>query len=432
YYAYDVANRRFLWKNMHASTAGMFSNRSPAMTATQLFFPAGTKPWQKGALIALDRATGREMWVYRSSGSIHTAPVVLSTPDGRQIVGVGAAAGKYGWIALFDAATGAKLASAPLCGVGDPDNYAVGVSGQLSFVGFWGATTDSWGTVGWFIVPKLDFAAVKLDPGVPEGQKAKYGQTYTATVDFGSFFDTWFTGLTEVGIDADVNGQPVVLADENGRELPKISANKKTFYVLSPVPAGEGKWTVKFNWKAAPAPGTDKAVLRAWINLGMGRISATWPESDGASPTDPKNNLVRVEVPVEGVVDLAVDVAFPKKKYVISWISDAVFPSAMVKVFRTDGGKDPVKFRLTMTGPAGPKVVEMTITDKPQIFSYGFTATKAGKYTPAAERAIKLDPETVVLLADLKKQRAKLVRLLSAYRMRGDRVRVKGGKVVGF
>ncbi len=258
--------------------------------------------------------------------------------------------------------------------------YAMGCSGGLSFAGFWGASSDTQGTVGWFIVPGLDFKAVKLDPGVPEGEKAKSGQTYTATVEFGSFFDTWFSGLSEVGIDADVNGQPTVITDVYGQELPKVSYNGKTFYVLSPVPSGDGTWTVKFNWTA---PAADKAVLRAWINLEMGRINATWPETDGATPEDPKNNLKEVEVPVEGV-DLAVNVAFPTKNYVISWNNSAGFPTAMVKVFRTDNGTEPVKFRLTMTGPEGPKVMEMTITDKPQVFFYSFPATKAGKYTVEA------------------------------------------------
>jgi len=378
FYAYDVANRKFLWKNMNSPVAGMFSNRSPALTSTQVFFPAGTKPGQKGALIALDRASGREIWTYRCESTVHTAPVVLRAPDGTAAVAIGTATRDYGFIGLFDAGTGEKLSYAKVCTAGAPDRYATGVSGELSFTGFWGMSTDSQGSVGWFLVPYLDFEAVRIDPGVPEGQEAKYGETYTATVEFGSRFDTWFTGLAEVGIDADVNGQPVALTDESGNELPKVSFNGKQFYVLRPVPRGDSKWTVKFRWTAKAAPGTGSAVLRAWINVEMGRISATWPESDGASPADPKNNLVRAEVPIEGI-----DLYVTDFHVTTDPVRSCYQATASVLAGMRDGSR-PMTTELCFYGPDGVQKRTVTLVEgePPVPHSFTFRAPcKTGTYS---------------------------------------------------
>lgn len=396
FYCYNVATKKFVWKNMDSSVAGMFSNRSPAMSGDKVIFPANTKPGQIGAVIALDRATGQEVWTYRfNSSAPQYAPSIMRGPHDALVL-VPTTTLNSGYIAFIDYETGQKRFNPEkLCRAGDPDGYAMGSSGGLSFVGFRGVTADSMGTAGWFIVPYLDFEAVKLDPGVPEGEKAKSGQTYTATVEFGSHFDTWFSGLDEVGIDADVNGQPTVITDVYGQELPTQTAWGKTFYVLRPVPAQDGKWTVKFNWTA---PAADKAVLRAWINLEMGRINATWPENDGATPEDPKNNLVQAEVPVEiQGVDLSVTASPAMDPFRMGFNQTSIKCPVNIVVRRKDSGQ-PVTVKLFVESPLGNHTEAFTLgpggLKKTAVL---FTAYGPGSYPVKVqawpERAQDLNPD---------------------------------------
>lgn len=380
FYCYNTATKKFLWKNMNSSVAGMFSNRSPALSEDKVIFPANTKPGQIGAVIALDRNTGQEVWCFRfNSSSPQHAPSVMKSPDGEFVLVPTVSTGGVGAVVELDGSTGQLVARVPVCSEETTDRYAMGNTGGLSFAGFWGVSSDAWGTVGWFIVPGLDFKAVKIDPGVPEGEKAKSGQTYTATVEFGSLFNTWTTGLSEVGVDADVNGQPTVITDVYGQELPKASYNRKSFYTLSPVPNGDGAWTVRFNWTA---PAADKAVLKAWINLQMGRIPTTWSESDGATPTDPKNNLVQAEVPVEiQGVDISVAASTPNSKYIMPFNASSVTCPVNITVKRKDSSGNPVPVKVTVESPLGSKTFDATLAPggvwRTSIL---YTASRAGSY----------------------------------------------------
>ncbi|MGQ9756293.1 MAG: outer membrane protein assembly factor BamB family protein [Desulfotomaculales bacterium] len=359
-YAYDVANRRFLWRNDAA--AGLFSNRSPALTEDLVIFPAGTQG-SGGKLVAVDRASGRTAWVRTFQAAAQTAPVVLTAPGARGIL----EGGSNGWLALLDM-SGNMVQAVKIAETGLPDPYAQGVSGELSFVGYAGVTTDSQGAKGWWILRHLDFAALSLDPGVPPGQKAKHGRTYTAMVRFKTDYEAWHD-LPGVPVEAEVNGKPVQLLDAGGGELPKVTAGGKTFYLLTPTPVGENEYEVRFNWTAMAGP-DGKAVLTAWINLPRGRITQVYPEPDTT------NNLVEVEVPVEGV-----DLSVTDFRVVTDPVRQCYRASASV-VARNRSDKQ-LTTQIKFYGPGGVQTRQITLAPNGQVpLTFTFDAPcKEGTYS---------------------------------------------------
>jgi len=359
-YAYDVAGRRFLWRNDAA--AGLFSNRSPALTEDLVIFPAGTRG-AGGKLVAVDRASGRTAWVKTFQAAAQTAPVVLTAPGARGIL----EGGSNGWLALLDM-TGNMVQAVKIAETGLPDPYAQGVSGELSFVGYAGVTTDAQGAKGWWILSRLDFAALSIDPGVPPGQEAKHGQAYTATVRFKTDYEAWHD-LPGVPVDADVNGKPVQLLDVSGGELPKVTTGGKTFYLLTPTPVGVNEYEVRFNWTAMAGP-DGKAVLTAWINLVRGRVTQAWPEADTT------NNLVQAEVQVEGV-DL----------YVTNFgvVTDPVRQCYSTSASVVAGNKSDRQLttRVKFYGPDGTQTRQVTLPPNGQVpLTFSFDAPcKTGTYS---------------------------------------------------
>lgn len=361
-YSYDVVQKRILWRNDAA--AGLFSNHSPALTDNHVYFPAGTEAGGKiGKLVAVDRKTGRTAWVATLGSAIQNAPVVLTAPDARGIL-VGAA---NGYLGLFDEA-GNKVQAIKISDAGPPDAFATGVSGELGFVGYAGVTTDSQGAKGWWILSRLDFAALSIDPGVPPGQKAKQGQTYTASVRFKTDYEAWHD-LPGVPVDADVNGKPVQLLDTQGKELPKVAVGGKTFYLLSPTPVGVNEYDVRFNWTAA-AGQKGKAVLTAFINLPRGRITQVYPEPDTT------NNLVQVEVPVEGV-----DLSVTDFRVVTDPVRQCYRTSASV-VARNRSDKQ-LTTQVKFYGPDGVQTRQITLAPNGQVpLTFTFNAPcKTGTYS---------------------------------------------------
>lgn len=385
YYAYSVTGRYFIWRQMNAPTAGMFCNRSPALTPTRVYFPAGTKPGTKGALVALDRETGRVVWTHLFQSTAQSAPVIMRATDEPLILeGTATLTGKEGWLALLDPVSGEIIEGASV-EAGGSSSYAGGLSGELSFIGSWGVASDFNGATFWSIVPYLDFEAVSIDPGVPEGEEAKAGQWYTATVKFGSDFGAHYAKILKVGVDADVNGNPAVLADVYGNKLPEATVNGKTFYYVGPVEAGKGEYTVKFKWQAQPSS-DGYAHLRAWINLNelngepLGRIGKTWAEDNDTD--DPyANNLVSAKVKV-AAYDVSVKVSFPKSVYYIPYDRETTSPTASVIVSRPADAPKDIQVKLTISGPAGAKVQTLTL-DTAKWLQYQFTVGP-GTYTVTA------------------------------------------------
>ena len=181
-YSIDVPTGELNWKNMDCT--GMFSNRSPALSQNNVYFPAGTKPGSPGAVISIDRNTGETNWVCNLQYNVQTAPVIWpTTVSGFHpaiFVGNGA-----GYLAGINANNGHKYSYQKLTD-STGNSYATGITGEIALGSQYLLLTTNNNILAWSEYAPPDMS-VELDPGCPKvGDKhvAVPGQTYTGTVTY--------------------------------------------------------------------------------------------------------------------------------------------------------------------------------------------------------------------------------------------------------
>jgi outer membrane protein assembly factor BamB len=391
-YAFNVKQGKFAWVN--TDHVGIFSNRSPALHEDKLYFPA-VGQYHSGRLVALDKGTGRTVWDWDAVSAegdtvrprVQTAPVVEDIPGWGKVVLVGLSDGH---IAVLPADTGDWVRFIhPLMGYlaehrPPPDDYAWGVSGEISSCDHWMFVTKEIGLFG-YMRDVYDYKAVSIDPGVPEGELAKPGQTYTGTVVFG------FDGSVQdehlpVGVGVTQDGQ-YLYKMHNGADVCETSKlawrafeefelfpwekPSEHFQILLP----PGQRTYHFEWTAPH--GQPEVELTAFINLPIPPVQVPiWLSGE----FDWENNKVSVKVPVEGQVDFKLS----------AWTRDGCYylqngktrVSVNWDVERTDLGEFPVQMKVTATGELGTKSETFTLKggNRRERGYFLFTATEAERY----------------------------------------------------
>lgn len=164
-------------------------------------------------------------------------------------------------------------------------DYASGVTGEISASRDALVATTEQGVVA-FSLTDINFTAVSIDDGIPEGEKAEPGQTYTGTATFK------YNGLYNVegvGIGVFANDKYLALKDTDGNELPKIvdTRSGKEFYGLKDLKPGD-EITITFDYTVPNGPLT----LTAAININKDPLANLYNESTF------DDNEVSIKVPV--------------------------------------------------------------------------------------------------------------------------------------
>ncbi|RKO65705.1 hypothetical protein D7024_01120 [Desulfofundulus salinus] len=386
-YCYDTRALKGVWVN--TAVAGTFSNRSPALLPGTVFFPAvgGTSSGDvnsEGRVIAVDRNTGKTMWVANFDSRAQTAPAVWAVNGYGSIVleGTRGIPGKSSpAMALLDAGTGEKYGYINLPVSSSGGSYAAGVSGEISVAHDHLVVTTNEGIYAWSAIP-IDLEAVSIDSGVPKGQKAKVGQKYTATVVFKYKQDPGIEWpLDKIPVAAfHVIGDAInkaSLKDETGAPLQVYEGNKQQ--VISLNKQGDTV-TVKFDWTAQPGSKKLVAALNTFYpDIMNPKLVRYYPE------LTEKNNLVSVNIEVEGLHDVKATL-LPAKTV---W---KTIPGRDVKIIvtgratRKDNNGSEIPVRFTVSGPGGPvtKTVRLGPGDSERTI-YTFTTSTPGTYRFRAE-----------------------------------------------
>ncbi|MHB8158118.1 MAG: PQQ-binding-like beta-propeller repeat protein, partial [Desulfocucumaceae bacterium] len=187
-YCYDVLNITHLWVRDYAP--GTFSNRSPALGKQNMYFPAmggssqnDIKDEYSGQyapkLLAIDRKSGDLAWKVDWLWRLQTAPCIWGSEVYGPVLFIG---DRDGYLNLFNAGDGtsADVSTNITRKRTNTDTYATGVSGEISSGHGLLAVTTEEGIKVWNGLP-MDIEIYDLKSGIPAGEQAKIGQTYTAT-----------------------------------------------------------------------------------------------------------------------------------------------------------------------------------------------------------------------------------------------------------
>lgn len=253
-YAFNTSTGTFTWGNR--DNAGVFSNRSPALTPTMMYFPAVGSQNQQGKVLAINRSTGATEWALPMAdpytgvdlGRAQTAPILLRAADA-----VGMLEGtSSGNLAIIDPSSGKTVYTFSIAAKTGDNTYANGVTGEISAAGDCAVTSTEQGIVIWQLVnTELDLAVTSLDLGVPPGQKAEPGQEYTGTVVFENL-SVKAKMEKPAAVEVTHNGYAAVITDDTGKmvkELNLASGEKKTLYFKwhGPTDAKESVITATIN-----------------------------------------------------------------------------------------------------------------------------------------------------------------------------------------
>ncbi|HBV98074.1 MAG: hypothetical protein JL50_00795 [Peptococcaceae bacterium BICA1-7] len=276
-YGYDVVRNKHVLYN--GDLKGTFSNRSPALTSSRVYFPAVGRKGEQGSLIAINRSTGKTEWIKQFQTNAQTAPVVIRSSDGG--AGILEGTSRYGnesaYLAMLDPADGTTACAQEIAFTSPTGGtqYASGVSGELAANRDTMVAATDVGIYIWRLLHTLDLSVEDLDTGVTG--KAEPGKTYHGK------FKIKFNGkiktdtplkLSAAGIGVLVNGAPVQNLAMNGQPLPAIDYRGTKFPVLTGVEDGK-EYLVEFDYTAAGG----RTVLTAFTNLALGNVKVMWDEN---------------------------------------------------------------------------------------------------------------------------------------------------------
>lgn len=276
---------------------GTFSNRSPAVSSDTIYFPAVGEAGENGRLIAVDRHTGKTKWVKSFQSRAQTSPVILAD-DTSGVPFVIWEGTSDGYLASVDPDNGTVIGANKIAERWGISEFGSGISGAISAAGNYFLISTEQGVLGGWFADSLNFQAVSIDSGIPEGQKAQKGKTYKGSAVFkydenGSFAEAYLP----VGVF--YGNKYLRLTDENGNEYPMATFSGSTFYGLGPVKEGESK-KVYFNWTAV-----ESGTLTASANINRLPLKNVFDENtlvDNEVSTE-----VAVEEPPASIVDIRVN-----------------------------------------------------------------------------------------------------------------------------
>ncbi len=282
-YMFDTQTGKLDANNSH-SAVGTFSNRSPALDVVnnQIIFPAVGRTGN-GAVVAVNCETGNTEWVQNFSGRAQTSPIVV-TESGITQVWEGTS---DGWLVKINAENGERFSAESFTEKLNIDEYAQGISGQISAVGpFMLASTEK-GVKGYWLADYMNFQTVDLDPGIPEGEKAQPGQTYQGTATFR--YDEGFYPQAYGNIGIFYGDEYLTLNDENGDEIEKVDFSFLGGGTTHYIGIDKGKEViVYFDWIAG-----NENTMTALINLNE------YPVIQDYDEITIEDNKISITIPID-------------------------------------------------------------------------------------------------------------------------------------
>ncbi|MCL5058776.1 MAG: hypothetical protein M1130_12460 [Actinobacteria bacterium] len=276
-YGYDVVKNKHVLYN--GDLKGVFSNRSPALTSSRVYFPAVGRKGEQGSLIAIDRSTGKTEWIKQFLTNAQTAPVVIRSSDGG--AGILEGTSRYGnesaYLAMLNPVDGTTACAQEIAFTSPTGGtqYASGVSGELAANRDTMVAATDGGIYIWRLLHTLDLSVEDLDTGVTG--KAEPGKTCHGKfkIKFNGKIktDTPFK-LSAAGIGVLVNGTPVENLTMNGQPLPVIDYRGAKFPVITGVEDGR-EYLVEFDYTAAGG----QMRITAFTNLALGNVKVMWDEN---------------------------------------------------------------------------------------------------------------------------------------------------------
>jgi len=276
-YGYNAYNKKQVMYN--GDLKGTFSNRSPALTSSRVYFPAVGRKGEQGSLIAINRSTGKTEWIKQFLTNAQTAPVVIRSADGG--AGILEGTSRYGdesaYLAMLDPSDGTTACAQEIAFTSPTGGtqYASGVSGELAANRDTMVAATDGGIYIWRLLHTLDLAVEDLNTGVTG--KAEPGKTYHGKfkIKFSGKIktDTPFK-LSAAGIGVLVNGTPVENLAMNGQPLPVIDYRGAKFPVITGVEDGM-EYLVEFDYTAAGG----RTTVTAFTNLALGNVKVMWDEN---------------------------------------------------------------------------------------------------------------------------------------------------------
>ena len=376
-YGYDLDSGSRWYNNDHA---GIFSNRSPALTANTVYFPATGNTGEAGKILSIDRDTHKTNWVTSFNTRAQTAPIVWIDQTGAGAMILAGTSG--GDLALLNPyKSGENYSNIHIASPNGGSAYASGVSGELSAGENWLLGTTTSGVIAWQAIP-MDLAVVSLDPGCPREEvgvfKAEPGARYTATavvrgepLPRSDYLDIPLAAYNEIGGTA----YPAVLTDAVAELSRKGKYNNNYFTAMSRL---DNERTLQFQWTAAAA---GDQFLAFAVNLdypaGAAQLTNIFPE------TTFDNNLLRIPIAVSGY-DVKIDMAAEKSVY--EALSGTIAARFRATVTRKDSIPGDIQAEVTISGGnGGPAAYIIDLAPgASQTIDYSFPGAP-GNYTITGE-----------------------------------------------
>ncbi|OPX90337.1 MAG: hypothetical protein A4E53_01047 [Pelotomaculum sp. PtaB.Bin104] len=360
-YVYNVTTG-----NMAKNTdnAGTFSNRSPALTASRVYFPVtnyGSADAQ-GKLLVIERSDGSTAYAlpmeYKGEnlGRAMTAPVVLRGPDNSACVLIGTGLGDVNIINPFTGGTHTAFKVADI--TGDP-GYASGVSGEISAWENICVTTSEQGMIIWQLKPEVNLLVtdITLDPSL-----GNIGQPTNGNITVKNESKKSFTGTSTLWRVRHPDGS--VLA-ENTIVTDLAAGEQKTLpFSFTPDIAGEYSVAAMINPDHSNPPDE--------VNF----LNGDWPGDN------------RMEVPyiVKGKdYDIKVEITPGMNPW--ETIDNPAYMWANIVVSRKDELPETLPVRLTINGAGGTvvKTFDFPQGGSPYEYQYYITASESGYYNAEAQ-----------------------------------------------
>ncbi|KJS75612.1 MAG: hypothetical protein JL56_07255 [Desulfotomaculum sp. BICA1-6] len=350
---------------------GIFSNRSPALDLRNnlLIFPAVARE-ANGKIVAIDALTGKTKWAHSFTTRAQTAPVVVSHYAGTEIW----AGSSGGYLASINPADGSRNWIKKMSEFFRMDSYAWGISGEISAaVPYYLVSTEE-GVRGGWLADYVEYEAVHLDPGIPEGEEAIPGKTYNGTVTFKYADGFWDFMFADIGVF--YGDRYLKLTYPDGREVEKFNWTDAGLPELGnvyelPMTKGEDI-TLNFSWTA----GSDNT-MTALINLDQKPVKKSRDEINF------DNNKITVTFDLHEN-----DVMVKIRPYMNPWITidNPATIKSTINVKRKDNTPGNLPTKVTISGPAGTNVVNINLfPGEVKQIPYNFVAWSGGNYTITGE-----------------------------------------------
>lgn len=397
-YCYDVVNMTHLWISDYAP--GVFSNRSPALGGQNVYFPAmGGSSFNDvrdeyhdqyaPKLLAIDRQTGELAWKVDWLWRFQTAPCIWGVGGTSEMFPVIFIGDRDGYLNIFNAGDGTTANASTNISrkESNTDIYAAGVTGEISSAfGLLAVTTEE-GIKVWNGLP-MDLEVSDFKTGIPDGEKAEIGKTYTASYKI-TYKKTPTNGLKEWPVTVKVGGFHVVGNTPYKAVLKYGDSGEKVQCGYDVNGNDDGSQEFTFSEQGEERTFTFDWTAQANSSSLAGGVNVNYPDNppylmiNRLPELTMKNNLATQQLQVQGY-DIKVKIA-PEKTVYTSINGDETGVNYRVSITRKDDIPENVNVTGTCVDKNSSHPINITLgPGATKTLDYVFFATP-GKYTIRAE-----------------------------------------------